>query len=66
MGVKVGAVGLVTLMVVVTLHPVFAVYVIIAVPKLIAITIPKLDTMATDASLDTQGAFAAAVPVPVS
>ena len=55
---KVGAVGLVTLMVVVAVHPLLFVKVIVAVPKLTAVTSPVLDTVATAELLETQGLLA--------
>jgi hypothetical protein len=55
---KVGAVGLVTLMIVVAVHPLLLVNVIVAVPKLTAVTRPVLDTVATAALLDIHGLLA--------
>jgi hypothetical protein len=66
MALKVGVVGLVTLMLTVVEHPVFAVYVIVLVPKLTAVTSPVLDTVAKAVLLEVHGLFAAAVPEPVS
>jgi hypothetical protein len=63
MALKVGVVGLVTLMLTVVEHPVFAVYVIVLVPKLTAVTSPVLDTVAMAVLLEVH---AAAVPEPVS
>ena len=57
-GLKAGAVGLVTLIVVVAVQPLLLVKVIVAVPKLTAVTSPVLDTVATAPLLDTQGLFA--------
>ena len=65
-GLKAGAVGLLTFMVVVTLQPVLAVYVIVLVPKDIAVTTPVFEMLATAALLEVHALFAAAVPVPVS
>ena len=66
MGLKVGVVGLLTLIVVVTLQPVLAVYVIVLVPKDIAVTRPVFEILATAALLEVHALFAAAVPDPVS
>jgi hypothetical protein len=57
-GLKAGAVGLVTLRVVVAVQPLLLVKVIVAVPKLTAVTSPVLDTVATAALLEPQGLFA--------
>jgi hypothetical protein len=65
-GLKVGARGLVTFMVVVAVQPLLLVNVIVLVPKLTAVTRPVFDTVATAALLEVHALFAAAVPVPVS
>jgi hypothetical protein len=57
---------LLTFTVVVTLQPVLAVYVIVLVPKDIAVTTPVFEILATAALLEVHALFAAAVPDPVS
>ena len=65
-GLKVGAVGLVTFMVVVVVQPLLLVNVIVLVPKLTAVTRPVLDTVATAVLLDDQGLFALGFALAVS
>ena len=65
-GLKAGAVGLVTLMVVVPEHPVEAVYVMVAVPKLTAVTNPVFETVAMPVLLEDHALLPAGAPVPVS
>jgi hypothetical protein len=65
-GLKAGAVGLLTFMVVVAVQPLLLVNVIVLVPKLSAVTRPVFETVATAALLEVHALFAAAVPVPVS
>ena len=65
-GLKVGAVGLVTFTVVVPEHPVEAVYVMVAVPKLTAVTNPVFETVAMPALLEDHALLPAGAPVPVS
>ena len=65
-GLKVGAMGLVTFIVVVAVQPLLLVNVIVLVPKLTAVTRPVFETVATAALLEVHALFAAAVPVPIS
>ena len=65
-GLKVGAVGLVTFTVVVPEHPVEAVYVIVAVPKLTADTNPLFETVAIPVLLEDHALLPAGAPDPVS
>jgi hypothetical protein len=58
-GLKAGAVGLVTLMVVVAVQPLLLVKVIVLAPKLRALTSPVFEIVATPVLLDVQ-AFEAA------
>ena len=55
---KVGAVGLVTLMVVVAVHPLLFVKVTVLFPKLTAVTSPVFETVATNGLLEVHGLFA--------
>lgn len=65
-GLNVGVVGFDTLTVTVVEQPVFAVYVIVVVPKEIAVTNPVFDIVANAGLLEVHGLLAAAVPDPVS
>ena len=66
MGLNVGAVGFVTFTVTVVEQPVFAVYVMVVFPKLMALTKPVLETVANPGLLEVQALLAAAVPEPVN
>ena len=57
-GLKVGATGFVTLIVAVPVQPLLLVKVIVAVPKLTAVTSPVLDTVATAGLPETHGLLA--------
>ena len=65
-GLKAGAVGLLTLIVEVAEHPLLLVNVMVLVPKLSAVTRPVFETVAIAVLLEVHALFAAAVPVPVS
>ena len=65
-GLKVGAVGLVTFTVVVPEHPVEAVYVMVAVPKLTADTNPLFETVAIPVLLEDHALLPAGAPDRVS
>ena len=65
-GLKVGVVGLVTFTVAVAKHPVEAVYVMVVVPKLTAVTNPVLETVAIPALLEDHALLPAGTPEPVS
>ena len=66
MGLNVGNVGFVTFTVTVVAQPVFAVYVMVVFPKVMALTKPVLETVANAGLLDVQALLAAAVPEPVN
>ena len=65
-GLKIGAVGLVTFTVAVAKHPVEAVYVMVVVPKLTADTNPVFETVAIPALVEDHALFPAGAPEPVS
>jgi hypothetical protein len=65
-GLKVGAMGLVTLMVVVAVHPLLLVKVMVLVPKPRALTRPVFEMVATPALLDVQALEAAGFALAVN
>jgi len=65
-GLKVGAMGLVTLMVVVAVHPLLLVKVMVLVPKPRALTRPVFEIVATPALLDIQALDAAGFALAVN
>ena len=65
-GLKVGAMGLVTLMVVVAVHPLLLVKVMVLVPKPRALTRPVFEMVATPALLDVQALEAAGLALAVN
>ena len=65
-GLKVGAMGLVTLMVAVVVHPLLFVNVIVLVPKPTAVTSPEFEMVATATLLETQGELAFGLAFAVS
>ena len=65
-GLKVGAMGLVTLMVVVAVHPLLLVKVMVLVPKPRALTRPEFEMVATPALLDVQALEAAGLALAVN
>lgn len=65
-GLKVGAMGLVTLMVVVAVHPLLLVKVMVLVPKPRALTRPVFEIVATPALLDIQALEAAGFALAVN
>ena len=65
-GLKAGAVGLVTLMVVVAVQPLLLVKVIVLAPKLSAVTRPVFETVAVVVLLDVQALEAAGLAFAVN
>ena len=65
-GLKAGAVGLVTLMVVVAVQPLLLVKVIVLAPKLSAVTRPVFETVAVVVLLDIQALEAAGLAFAVN
>ena len=65
-GLKAGAVGLVTLMVVVAVQPLLLVKVMVLVPKPMALTRPVFEIVATPALLDVQALEAAGLAFAVN
>ena len=65
-GLKVGAMGLVTLMVVVAVQPLLLVKVMVLVPKLTAVTRPVFEIVAIAVLLEVHALLPAGEPVPVS
>ena len=65
-GLKAGAVGLLTFMVVVAVQPLLLINVIVLVPKLSAVTRPVFETVAIAVLLEDHALLTAGAPEPVS
>ena len=65
-GLKAGAVGLLTLIVVMAVQPLLLVNVMVLVPKLSAVTRPVFETVAIAVLLEVHALLPAGEPVPVS